>query len=247
MKLLILSDIHGNLSALNAVLDQVVKTDQLDAMALLGDFIDYGMRSNEVIKKIRELEIPAICNIWGNHERAVVKEDYAHFSSERGVESAKNTRKYLSQETLDYLKSLPGIEGKQEFEWAGKKFLAVHGSLSDHYWKSIFPNQGNGIDGQFAGYEEYDYVLSGHSHYPHVFPIFYKIDNPAYRNKKRTIFINPGSVGQPRNHDPRAQYAIIDSDVGISLCAVHYDVKYEQSLFTDEVNGFYRERLSNGI
>ena len=247
MKLLILSDIHGNVSALNSVLKDIDKHGKPDGLALLGDFVDYGMRSNEVIQIIRNLDIPILCNIWGNHERAVVREDYAHFSSERGVVSAKNTRKHLNQDSLDYLNSLPGISGNQEFDWEGKKFLAIHGSILDPYWKAIFPNKGNGKDGEFAGYERYDYVLSGHSHYPHVFPIFYKLDNPAYRNKKRTVFINPGSVGQPRNHDPKAQYAIIDSNSGISLCAVPYDVEYEQSLFTDEVDGFYRERLKNGV
>jgi len=247
LKLLILSDIHGNVSALNAVLEDIGKKWEIDRLAMLGDFIDYGMRSNEVIQIIRNLDIVVVCNIWGNHERAIVKKDYAHFSSDRGVVSARNTRRHLTQDSLDYLESLPGIGGKQEFEWAGKKFLAIHGSLTDAYWKAIFPIKGNGTDGQFEGYEKYDYVLSGHSHCPHVFPIFYNDEKPECRNKKRTIFINPGSVGQPRNHDPRAQYAILDTENGVSLCVVQYDIECEQSLFTDEVDSFYRERLMNGV
>ena len=90
-------------------------------------------------------------------------------------------------------------------------------------------------------------MLSGHSHYAHAFPVFYPAENPAYRNKKRTFFINPGSVGQPRNHDPRAQYAVLDTEKGVFLLASEYDIKYEQSLFTDDVDPFYSRRLEKGV
>lgn len=241
MQLLILSDIHGNVSALESVLADVRENFRPDALALLGDFVDYGMRSNQVVEIIRGLDIPVICNLWGNHERAVVAEDYSRFSSERGVVSAKNTRRTLSDSSVDYLNSLPGKEGFQEFEFAGKRFFAVHGCLKDPFWKAIFPG------GDMEGYEKYDYVLSGHSHYAHSFPVFYPADDLAMRNKKRTIFINPGSVGQPRNHDPRAQYAVLDTEKGITLRGVDYDIAYEQSLFTDDVDPFYSERLSKGV
>ena len=241
MQLLILSDIHGNVSALESVLNDVKKSYSPDALALLGDFIDYGMRSDDVIKIIKSLDIPIVCNIWGNHERAVVERDYSHFSSPRGAVSAENTRKNLSADSLEYLENLSGKCGYAEFEFADMKFLAIHGSLKDPYWKAVFP------DGNYEGYEKYDYVLSGHSHYAHVFPIFYPAENPDYRNKKRTFFINPGSVGQPRNHDPRAQYAVLDTERGVFLLASEYDIKYEQSLFTDDVDPFYSKRLEKGV
>ncbi|MGN0639063.1 MAG: metallophosphoesterase family protein [Huintestinicola sp.] len=241
MQLLILSDIHGNVSALNSVLSDVNKRFRPNALALLGDNIDYGMRSNEVIAVLKTVRIPMVCSLWGNHEYAILKQDYAHFSSERGVASAKRTRQILTAESMDYLNKISGKEGYAEFELNGKKFLAVHGNLENKFWGGLKP------EGSLSGYEKYDYVLSGHTHYAHIFPRFYDSDDKAHRNKKRTIFINPGSVGQPRNHDPRAQYAVLDLEQGIFLCGTDYDIAYEQSLFTDDVDPFYRDRLTLGV
>ena len=64
---------------------------------------------------------------------------------------------------------------------------------------------------------------------------------------EKVVFINPGSVGQPRNHNPKAQYAILDTEKGVSLISVPYDVKFEQSLYNDQVDPFYSERLTNGV
>ena len=247
MEVAILSDIHGNCSVLESVLSDIKTNHNPQKIALLGDFIDYGMRSNEAISMIRNIDIPVVCNIWGNHEQAIMEDDYLRFSSERGRVSAKNTKKNLTPESFAYLEAIEGKSGKYEFELEGKKFLAIHGSLTDPYWKSIFTDKGNGTDSAFAGYEAYDFVLSGHSHYAHVFEKFYECDNPEYRNKKKVTFINPGSVGQPRNHNPMAQYAILDTEKGISLISVPYDIEYEQSLFTSEVDPFYRDRLTNGV
>ena len=247
MEIAILSDIHGNCSALESVLNDIKLNYKPDAIALLGDLIDYGMRSNEAISMVKAIDIPLVCNIWGNHEQAIIDEDYQRFSSERGVLSAKNTKKNLSDDSNAYLTSIMDRSGKAEFKFGGKKFLAVHGSLTNPYWKAIFPDRGNGLDGAFDGYEGYDYVLSGHSHYAHAFDYFYKVDDTAFRNKKKVVFINPGSVGQPRNHNPQAQYAILDTCKGVSLISVPYDIEYEQSLFTDEVDSFYRDRLTNGV
>lgn len=247
MRLAVLSDIHGNLSALESVLNDIKTNQKPDGLVLLGDLIDYGMRSNEVISVVNGIDIPIICNIWGNHEQAIMEEDYQRFSSERGRVSARNTKRLLSQDSIDYLNSISDKSGKTEFSLSGYKFLAVHGSLTDYYWKSIYPDKGNGTDGAFGGYEAFDYVLSGHSHYTHVFEHYYECDNPEYRNKKKVVFINPGSVGQPRNHNPKAQYAILDTDSGVSLISVPYDISYEQSLFTEDVDSFYKDRLTNGV
>ncbi len=247
MLIAVLSDIHGNCSALESVLSDIRINRKPDAVVLLGDLIDYGMRSNEAISIVKGIDIPVICNIWGNHENAILNEDYSRFSSSRGVESAKYTKSRLSVESIEYLNSIEGKSGKMEFVADGKRFLAVHGSLRDYFWKAVYPDCGNGTDGNFAGYESYDYVLSSHSHYTHVFDRFYECDNPEYRNKKKVVFINPGSVGQPRNHNPDAQYALLDTRGTVSLIGVSYDVSYEQSLFTDDVDEFYKDRLTNGV
>ena len=241
MQLLIISDIHGNLSALCSVINDVQSRFSPDAVIILGDIIDYGMRSNEVIDRLQHMELPVICSIWGNHEHAIMTECYDRFSSVRGMRSAQRTGRNLSDSSRKYIDEISGRDGFCEAEIDGRLFLAVHGSIQDPYWGKIGP------EADHSGYEKYDYVLSGHTHLAHAFPVFYKTGNARYRNQKRTFFINPGSVGQPRNHDNRAQYAILDDKYGISLCGADYDIAFEQSLYTDEVDPFYRDRLSLGI
>ena len=120
--------------------------------------------------------------------------------------------------------------------------LAVHGSLDDPYWKPILPENVSG------NYGLYDVVFSGHSHYSHMFTKFYETNAPETRNKHAVLFINPGSVGQPRNHHPEAQYVIFSSDsLSVNLRSVAYDIKKTMSFFTNDVDVFYRDRLMRGI
>ena len=241
-KYAILSDIHGNLFALEEVCNDLINQN-IDSIILLGDLIDYGMQSNEVIDFIKDnLSSKIICNIWGNHENAILTKDFNHFSSSRGVESAKFTDSILTDDSKYYLNNELIHEGRFEFELDGKKVLAIHGSLNDYYWKAIFPDNLNG------DYIEYDIVLSGHSHYPHVFQKFYGFDNPEFRNKKSVLFINPGSVGQPRNHNPNAQYAILDMDsMSVELRYIEYPKDKAMALYDGSIDEFYRKRLENGI
>ena len=75
-----------------------------------------------------------------------------------------------------------------------------------------------------------------------------QLDNPELRGKKAVMFINPGSVGQPRNQNPCAQYAVLSlPSKRVELRAVEYDVKFEQSLFPPEIDDFYRTRLTRGV
>lgn len=241
-KYAILSDIHGNLFALNEVCNDI-NNQKIDSIILLGDLIDYGMQSNEVIDFFKEnFSSKIICNIWGNHEKAILTKDFNHFSSSRGVESAKFTDSILTDDSKDYLNNELINDGRFEFELDGKKVLAIHGSLNDYYWKAIFPDNLNG------DYIEYDIVLSGHSHYPHVFQKFYEFENPDFRNKKSVLFINPGSVGQPRNHNPNAQYAILDTDsMGVDLRYIEYPKDKAMALYDGSIDEFYKKRLENGI
>ena len=133
-------------------------------------------------------------------------------------------------------------EGFREFFIEELKCLAVHGSKEDPYWRSIVPGSLKG------DYSQYDIVFSGHSHYPHCFNHFYPIDNAQLRNKKAVLFINPGSIGQPRNQNPCAQYAVLSlPSRRVEMRAVTYDVKAEQALYSDEVDEFYKNRLTLGV
>lgn len=240
-KILILSDIHGNAEALNSILN-VIKVEELKGIVLLGDLIDYGPESNEVINRLERLpKNKIIVNIWGNHEKAIMEEEYGDFSTLRGVQSAQYTRSILSKESKVYLATMEQ-EGKQEFMLYNKKCLAIHASQEDKFWKSICPGEcGN-------EYAEYDFVFSGHSHVPHFFSVSYPDNKVEYRNRKKTIFINPGSVGQPRNHNPNAQGAILNlENLNLEFLSIEYDIKYVISKFTDEIDPFYKERLKRGV
>ena len=241
-RILIMSDIHGNLSALNKIWEKK-KIEEFEGIVLLGDLIDYGPHSNEVVEKLKNLpKHKILVNIWGNHEKAVVDGDDSRFSSERGKKCAAHTRKMLTTQTMQYLENEMDKSGHMEFELAGKKCLAVHGSAVDFFWKSI----SHGEDQET--YKKYDYVFSGHSHIPHYFEHFYPAECKEYRNRKKTVFLNPGSVGQPRNHNANAQYAILEPEtMSVQMKAVSYDIEHEIAAFSDEVDSFYKERLRIGV
>lgn len=245
-KYLVLSDIHGNVSAFDAVMEDC-REESFSGVILLGDCSDYGMRSNEIIQKLADLERGSwkdkiVVNIWGNHEKLVVDKDIERLSSDRGRVMAKYTARQLSSDSIAYIQGRMNRDGVEECVIGGLNCLAVHGSLEDHYWKAISPDNLRGE------YSDYDMVFGGHSHYPHVFTHFYKTLNPELRNKKAVVFVNPGSVGQPRNQNPYAQYAVLLlPSKRVELRAVWYDVPYEQSLYPDEIDEFYKIRLTRGV
>lgn len=238
----VLSDIHGNMFALEKVAEDM-KSYDISGVILLGDLIDYGMESNEVLDYIQtNFDDMVICSIWGNHEKSILTSDFEGFSSKRGVESAKYTSLVLKRESIEYIKNNSACEGFQELEVSNCKILAIHGSLDDYYWKSILPDNVRG------DYSMYDVVLSGHSHKSHMFFKSYEIYDPIMRNRHITYFINPGSVGQPRNHNPAAQYAIVDFEtMSVNLRAVKYDVESAMALYDGSVDDFYKKRLEYGV
>jgi predicted phosphodiesterase len=124
-----------------------------------------------------------------------------------------------------------------------KRILFVHGDMSDPFWGKMSFNEM-----QKEKYKGFDFVVSGHTHVPHLVEIFYEDDNSEMRNKKKTTFLNHGSVGQPRNHCKEAQYAIFDANTEMfTFYKVPYNISLEQSFFTGKMDVFYRERLNSGI
>lgn len=239
MKTAILSDIHGNLSALRNVLEDVRK-EKVDDLIILGDVIDYGMHSNEVIEVLEGIGMKVLCNIWGNHEYAIMKNDYTRFSSERGVQSARHTKSILNEASFGYIGKMES-SGMKELDIDGKKILCIHGDMENHYWGTLRTTS------DLSAYSDYDFVLSGHSHIPHSFEQYYKVEDPIMRNKRKCTFINPGSVGQPRNLNNRAQYCIMDFETEeIQFKKVEYDIQSEMDAFDGSVDPFYKERLRYG-
>ncbi len=242
-RIVLLSDIHANVTALQTVLKDLDSIGEFDAFALLGDFVNYGPRPNEAIKIAKQLPKPLIVNLWGNHEYSIFGGSLDRFATDRGRAILKYTNTILTEDSREYLNKCMNHQGMEEKEIGGKRILFMHGNMDDPYWGKF------GIDKMNdERYAKYDYVISGHSHVPHYVEHFFASDNVEYRNKKRTIFINPGSVGQPRNHNPYAQYGILDVESGnYEHRCVWYDVKEEQKLFSDSVDNFYKDRLTLGI
>ena len=97
-------------------------------------------------------------------------------------------------------------------------------------------------------YARYDYVFSGHTHVPHHIEVFYKGGNEVLRGKKKTVFLNPGSVGQPRNQNPCSQYLYWDMKANLfHHNSVVYDIETERRLYPDNIDVFYKDRLLKGI
>lgn len=244
-RFIVFSDIHGNLSALQAAIsDFESRGYQVNGIVILGDTVNYGMRPNEVIDVLRVLSerYHIMVNLFGNHEKALIDGDTSHFSTERGKAVLDFTRNHLTDTSLEYIRNQTE-EGYEEHVVEGRRILFIHGSISDPYWGKL--NKDTVSDGTYGAY---DLVISGHSHIPHLIEHFYPSDDPEHRNRKRTVFLNPGSVGQPRNHNPSAQYLYMEiSSETFHFNSVPYDIGEEQSLYTDDVDAFYSKRLTKGI
>lgn len=244
-KVVVLSDIHANLSALNAVVDHFTQNYKADGIILLGDTLNYGMRPNETILRIEDLasRIPIICALRGNHDDAMLspKKHLSHFSTDRGRDALIVMSDMLDEHSRLFIENYLNNEGKVAFMAGGKNILCVHGDIQNAMWGKMESTRDE-------AYSEFDYVLSGHSHKPHLKEEFFVHNNPEFRDKRKTVFINPGSVGQPRNHNPKAQYVYLDVENQIMhFNAVAYDIEYEMSLYTQQIDPFYSKRLKNGI
>lgn len=209
MRYLILSDIHSNLDALEAVL-ATVDRDSWNRVVVLGDLVGYGGAPNAVIDRIRDLNPLAI--IRGNHDKASCGiEDGSNFNHVARV-AAMWTGDTLTPENREYLRSLPAgplvIDDHVEI---------CHGSPfdEDHY---IF-DADDARRALEAGTRQL--CLFGHTHLPVVFRRSGSGDDGFVPEGDAEIrleledgvryVVNPGSVGQPRDGDPRAAFAIYDS------------------------------------
>lgn len=240
-RIAILADIHANLTALEAVISDM-RSQNISSVMLLGDLVNYGPRPDQVIRTIKSFEWPVLVNIWGNHEYSLFEGNLERFATDRGRAVLNYTKGIISGGTWDYLRGMKE-DGIEEVSLGSVSFLCIHGTLEDPYWGKFSMDM---LDNE--RFQKYDYVLTAHSHIPYYIEHFFQCDNPAFRNKKRIVFINPGSVGQPRNHCPQAQYGLLDLDTGeyVHRC-VEYDIAAEQALFNDKIDFFYKERLSKGI
>lgn len=217
MRIAILADIHSNLVAFEAVLSHAESRGGFDKIWCLGDMVGYGPEPNACIKRLREFE--HVC-IAGNHDWAAIgKMDTSEFNPVAAI-AAHWTAQELTEEGKDYLLGLPLILQENGFTLA-------HGSPREPIWEYLLSTQA--AQENFA-YFETAYCLVGHSHIPLIFEL--SGDEAVYREfgesglklSKNRMVINPGSVGQPRDGDSRASYAIYDAETHI---LDHYRVEYD--------------------
>jgi diadenosine tetraphosphatase ApaH/serine/threonine PP2A family protein phosphatase len=241
MRILVFSDVHANLPALEAVLKAAAP---FDAAWFLGDLVGYGPDANEVVERIQTL--PNLVSVIGNHDAAVLGQiELASFNREARA-SIVWTQSVITPENRRYLESL---REKVVMETV----TLAHGSPRSPIWEYL-------LDAQNA-YENFAYFETplcfvGHTHIPVVYywmgenrPVEWRPlgDDDGPRASEKMI-VNPGSVGQPRNHDPRAAYAIYWPDLGTwKTYRVPYDVtEVQKRILAANLPDRHAHRLTGG-
>ncbi len=195
----VISDIHGNLPALQAVKKDMPK---VEAVLCAGDLVGYYPYPNEVVEEIKKMK--AWC-IRGNHDRAVVKKDHFNFnpSAKKAVEWTIDHMKY------DNLQYLANLRDNLILTVHGKRVALHHGAPFDEDFYLMPTN----LDEDLLKYDDADVLILGHTHIPVI------VD---YGDK---AIINPGAVGQPRDGNPKASYALMDlKKWEFEIRRVEYDI-----------------------
>ncbi|PYT82075.1 MAG: metallophosphoesterase [Acidobacteria bacterium] len=227
MRILILSDLHSNATALNAVLDAA--KDRWDFSVCLGDVVGYGPDPNEVTARLRELGTKTI---RGNHDKAVTglmdTEDFNPVAKA----AVDWTRSELNPEHMAWLSALP----KGPLETDG--IVLVHGALQDEDEYVFTPQQA--LDGLLDSNAKVTFF--GHTHHQGGFS-YEDADLEVLQIRPRSAesfaalrieptrryLLNPGSIGQPRDGDPRAAFAIADLQHNVvEFWRVPYDIQAVQ-------------------
>lgn len=214
MRWLIISDAHGNLDALKKVLD----SERYDEVIFLGDVVDYGPQPKETLDLLREV---GSILLKGNHDAAAAhgvscmcREELRPLSE---YTRAKVTLNMLSMEDLEFLS---GVPDKVELQLGDLRVYAVHASPRDRLHGYLMPDMSEDeLEDQLyelglSGLKrlDNDLFLVGHTH------------RAMLRELKGRKIVNPGSVGQPRDGDPRASYAVLE-DGRLELKRVSYDLE----------------------
>jgi predicted phosphodiesterase len=210
MRVAVVSDIHGNLHALRAVLDAIGGED-VDAVWCLGDLVGYGPRPNECCE---EVERAASLCLVGNHDLGVLGRLPLEDFTDDAAAAARWSQSTLSGQARAYLERLESLASTEEAE-------LFHASPRDPVWEYVL-----GEEAALAAFHltSAPIVLVGHSHVALAFllqddsldgaavPGGSEIDLSSGR-----FILNPGSVGQPRDGDPRAAYLVLDLDARRAL------------------------------
>lgn len=240
MRFGIISDIHANLVALDAVLADMGPVDQYWC---LGDVVGYGPQPNECIQRLLDLDHAVV---MGNHDAAAVGEASVRTFNGEARRAIQWTASVLSRESLAYLETLPERLEHDDI-------LLVHGSVRDPIWEYVTTRE---QASELLAVTEQPYTLSGHTHIPAVFVrdssgavlAGRPDDEMELRLVGEHMIVNPGSVGQPRDGDPRAGYALIDTErMSVQFHRVEYDISETQRRMREVGAGEWLvERLAHG-
>jgi predicted phosphodiesterase len=254
MKIAVISDIHSNLSALQAVLADI-DTRKVDQIICLGDVLGYGPQPCECLDLVMQRCSVCLC---GNHDQAV-------FLEPSNFNVAAETACYWTRRQLELDVDSPNRKARWDF--LGKlplrheigRMLFVHGSPRRPVNEYLFPEDAysnpSKLISNFERMGEKQACFVGHTHVPGIFyddPYFEPPDEltEPFRYEicefERAI-INVGSVGQPRDRDPRASYVIITDDL-VEFLRVEYQVEQTAELIRGnaELDQFLAERLIDG-
>jgi diadenosine tetraphosphatase ApaH/serine/threonine PP2A family protein phosphatase len=241
MRILVISDIHANLTALEAV---IVKAGNIDAAWCLGDLVGYGPDPNECVTRIQQL--PGLACIIGNHDAAALQQiDDETFNPEART-AIHWTRRALSDNSLSFLNALPETVTLDQVTLS-------HGSPRHPVWEYLLDTRTATLSFDFFNTH---YCFVGHTHLPVVYSLLDGSDyallaipeaGKTLEMKPRAI-LNPGSVGQPRDRDPRASFAIYNSTTNTwTLQRAAYDIAAVQSRMSAAgLPARHIQRLSSG-
>lgn len=236
MRVLVISDIHANLTALDEVLADAAQVEWLgqtgfDAIWSLGDVVGYGPWPNECIQRLQQFN--GHLRVAGNHDWAALgRLDVEEFNRE-ARKMVLWTQRHLDSASLAYLSDLPDqplLHGD---------FTITHASPRQPVWEYVHTSS---IARENAPYLATPFCLVGHTHVPRIYRLTVDGENvacttygPVYDHDidlagPHRLIINPGSVGQPRDNDPRASYALLDTEQALwRYRRVRYDVEVSQA------------------
>jgi diadenosine tetraphosphatase ApaH/serine/threonine PP2A family protein phosphatase len=226
MRTLVVSDIHSNIEALNAVFADAEEHEPVERVLSLGDIVGYGPAPMACLEVLWERHA---VSIQGNHDAAVAGTLGVDDFNAYAAEAARWTTGQLSSDAIQYLADLPQ-------KLVDDSFLLVHGSPRAPLWDYLM-TYGQAVD----AWEHADSsdVLVGHSHFQFAVEAGRGIEHAGPNGLTvplghARLVVNPGSVGQPRDSDSRAAYAIYDDDARmITLHRVWYDISATQRSMAD--------------
>ena len=224
MKIGIIGDIHANLAALTKVLS-LLKTEQCAKILCLGDVVGYGPRPQECVDLVRALKLPTV---MGNHDDWIGNYLRLAGTSDFVRDMIIWTKKQLRPDAVEWLKTLPVKDA-----YGGIDFTHASNCPDTKYWPYI--RDVNSLAENFR-YQRSPLCFYGHTHRPAIGiyregeePCFIETGDRVQLPHGYRILINPGSVGQPRDGDPRAACAIYETKThSVRFIRVEYDIRRTQ-------------------